>query len=94
VLVPLLILVAFVSIWGALTVPGEARFPIRFGGLGFQTSLGKWPALILWPLLAAAVAAGAATANDREPMLEWIGALALVILLIGQIAGILRAQRS
>ena len=93
-LVPLLIMVAFVSIWGALTVPAEARFPIRFGGLGFQTSLGKWSALILWPVLATAVAAGATTAKDQEPMLEWIGALALVIVLIGQIAGILRAQRS
>jgi hypothetical protein len=94
VLVPLVVIIGLVSVWGALTVPAEARFPIRFGGLGFLTSLGKWPALILWPVLAAAVAAGAAVARDQEPMLEWIGAVALAIVLIGQIAGILRAQRS
>jgi hypothetical protein len=93
VLVPLVVIIAFVSIWGAFTVPAEARFPIRFGGLGFQTSLGKWAALIVWPLLAAAIAAGASVEKDQEPMLEWIGAVALVIVLIGQIAGILRAQQ-
>jgi hypothetical protein len=92
-LLPLVVITAFVSIWGALTVPAEARFPVRFGGLGFQTSLAKWPALVLWPLLAAAIAAGATVVAD-EPSMEWIGALALVIVLIGQIAGILRAQRS
>jgi hypothetical protein len=93
-LFPLVAIITFVSIWGGLTVPREARFPVRFGGFGFQTSLGKWPALLLWPLLAGAIAAGAAAGADREPTLEWVGALGLVIVLIGQIAGILRAQRS
>ena len=82
------------SLWGAKVVPSGTRFPIRFGGLGYQSTISKTTALLLWPVTAALVAGGVATAGgDSDATLYVLGFLALAILLISQLASISKAAR-
>lgn len=86
--------IAVASVWGWKVVPSDARFPVRFGGLGYQTTISKGTALVLWPVIAALVAGGVATAGDEsEATLILVGMIALAIMLIAQVASIRKAAR-
>jgi hypothetical protein len=94
-LLPLAVVIVVASLWGWSVVPTEARFPIRFGGFGFQTTISKGAALLLWPVLAAAVVGGVASASDEgDSTMFVLGLFTLVIMLIAQIASIRKAARS
>ena len=94
-LLPLAIVITLASVWGWSVVPAQARFPIRFGGFGFQTTISKGAALILWPVLAGAVVGGVASASDEgDSTLFVLGLFTLVIMLIAQVASIRKAARS
>jgi hypothetical protein len=89
------------SVWGAVRVPDDARFPIRFGGAsGFQTYIGKWGALVLWPLLGFIVTFGVTLTQDAEAEeggttgLALIGAITMAILFLAQVASVRRQARS
>jgi hypothetical protein len=94
-LLPLAVMIALASLWGWSVVPPGARFPVRFGGFGFQTTISKGAALLLWPLLAGAVVGGVgATSAGGESSIFGLGLVTLVIMLIAQVASIRKAARS
>ena len=80
-----------VSAWGLREVPGDARFPIRFGGLGFESSVGRSSALLLWPVMGGLAVWGAAVGG---PETSWLALPAVAILLLGQVSSVRKAARS
>jgi hypothetical protein len=80
-----------VSIYGAARIPADARWPIRFGGFGFESRLGRNTGLVLWPLLGAAVASVAWMDDGSFAGLVVIG---LVLMLWAQLVGVARLTRS
>ena len=91
---PLIGLSVLASLWGARAVPAEERFRLRFGGLGFDTTIGKRAALIVWPLTVAAVAGGAAVLANSSALGETgliLGIVPVLIVLLAQVGAIRRA---
>ena len=92
-LVALLVVVAMcgVSVYGATRLPAEARWPVRFGGLGFQTTLGRGTGLVLWPLTGGLIAAVAWMDDGAYGGLTLIG---LLLMLWAQVTAVRRLARS
>ena len=87
----LVVAMVVVSAWGWHAVPGDARFPVRFGGFGFESSFGRAVALFMWPLLGGVVLWGGAVGEEQT---RWLVLPALGILLLAQVTSIRRAARS
>ena len=83
-------LMCAVSVYGAVRIPPDARWPIRFGGLGFQTTLGRVTGLILWPLLGAMVASLVWRGDESIVLVALFG---LLLMLGAQLAAVLRLAR-
>jgi hypothetical protein len=79
-----------VAAYGAARIPKEARWPIRFGGFGFQTTIGKGAGLLMWPALGAAVASLAWVEETEFGGLVLIG---LLLMLWAQLAAVLHLAR-
>ena len=92
---PLIGLSVLASLWGARAVPSDERFRMRFGGLGFDTTISKKAALIVWPLTVAAVAGGAAVLAKSSTLGETaliLGIVPVLIVVIAQVSAIRRAS--
>ena len=79
-----------VSVYGAIRIPGDTRWPVRFGGFGFQTTLGRITGLILWPVLGTMVAVLVWTGDESITVLALVG---LVLMFWVQLAAVLRLAR-
>jgi hypothetical protein len=79
-----------VSIYGAIRIPHDARWPVRFGGFGHQTNMGRVTGLVMWPLLGLAVGSLVWWEVGSTAALALIG---LVVMLLAQLATVLRLAR-
>lgn len=79
-----------VSVYGFVRIPADSRWPIRFGGFGHQTTIGRGTGLILWPLLGAAVATLAGAGDGSFAGLTLIG---LLLMLGAQLASVVHMAR-
>jgi hypothetical protein len=79
-----------VSAYGAVRIPVDARWPVRFGGLGFETTLGRATGLVLWPLLGGVVSSGAWVADGAY---EGITLAGLLLMLWAQVTAVSRLAR-
>jgi hypothetical protein len=79
-----------VSIYGAIRIPHDARWPVRFGGFGHQTTFGRGTGLVMWPLLGLAV--GSLVWRDVGSI-AGLALIGLVLMLVAQLAGVLRLAR-
>ena len=61
---------------------------MRFGGLGFETTVSKSTALVMWPGLGAIVGFGVALVGEETAALVWVGVSGLLILLVAQFAAV------
>jgi hypothetical protein len=92
VFLPFGVAMVAVSVWGWGSVPPGARFPIRFGGYtGFETTLSKKTALVLWPVLGGIVVVGAPQVSPTGTALL-LGVPVMAILLLAQINSVRRAS--
>ena len=79
-----------VSIYGAARIRAGARWPVRFGGLGFQTTIGRTAGLVAWPLLGAVVASGTWIADGAYEGITLVG---LLVMLWAQVSAVTRLGR-
>lgn len=68
-------------------MPRDARWPVRFGGFGHQTTIGRNTGLLLWPLLGGAVAS-VAWMGDGE--LTGLAVAGLGLMVLAQLAAVMR----
>jgi hypothetical protein len=93
---PLVVVSIGLSVWGALTVSPGAKFKARLG-LGPDFRVHKIVGLVLWPMMCAFIGLGVAFVTGEEGaaddgLLLGVGFFALLVVIIGQVAGI-RAAR-
>jgi len=79
-----------VAAYGAARIPRDARWPVRFGGFGFQTTIAKGTGLLMWPVLGGAVASLAWIEEAQWGGLVLIG---LLLMLWAQLAAVLHLAR-
>ncbi|HYI45009.1 MAG TPA: hypothetical protein VE174_06030 [Actinomycetota bacterium] len=93
---PLIIVMAVMSVVGWMKVPSEARFRGRLGPTGTDFTVGKTTgfamrlATAIFVYLGAAAMGGSGVSTGQAVLL---GAVGLVVLLIGQVSAIRRASR-
>lgn len=87
-----------VALWAWVTVPGDRRFPVRFGNPpGFDGTVSKRIGLVMWLVLGAIVTtASLMAAQDPESdvgALPAVGTAFLAFLLLMEIVSIRRLLR-
>jgi hypothetical protein len=90
VAVALVVAMGAVSAYGAASLPEDARWPVRFGGLGFDTTIGRATGLILWPILGAM---GASVAWMEDGSFAGLTVAGLLLMLWAQLTAVARLRR-
>jgi hypothetical protein len=83
-----------VALWGWVTAPSSERFAVRAGNPpGFDGTVSKGAALIMWIVLGAVVLAGSLIAQRDNEGLALVGAGLLALLLLMEVVSVRRAIR-
>jgi quinol-cytochrome oxidoreductase complex cytochrome b subunit len=79
------------SVYGAFKAPRDARWPIRVGGFGYQTTMGRGTGLVMWPVLGTMVAS---LAWMGDGSFDGITVVGLLLMLWAQVATVRQLIRS